>query len=54
MPNDEVEGVIKACPKDKLDDLVFVQVNDAKNLNSLDPSSGSLSWGFCTSVESSD
>ncbi len=26
VPNDDVEGVIKACPKDKLDDLVFVQV----------------------------
>ena len=27
VPNDEVEGVIKSCPKDKLDDLVFVQVD---------------------------
>lgn len=25
VPNDDVEGVIKSCPKDKLDDLVFVQ-----------------------------
>jgi hypothetical protein len=26
VPEDEVEGIIRKCPKEKVDDLVFVQV----------------------------